>query len=98
MPNVYAGDSPAPGRNLPANGESPPDEASPRQATEGIAENAGERLTEIVPAPEAAREDATLARCRRCHAPLSRPESVAAQLGPVCRHAVDLDELEGVGG
>ena len=94
MPNVYAGDSPAPGRNLPANGESPPDEASPRQATEGIAENAGERLTEILPAPHAAREDATQARCSVCGHPLHRPSSVARGTGPICAGRV-LD-LEGV--
>ena len=35
--------------------------------------------------------DRTQARCKRCHAPLSRPESVAAELGPVCRHAIDLE-------
>jgi len=38
-------------------------------------------------------EDATQVRC---HAPLSRPSSVRAELGPVCRRAVDRDELEGV--
>ena len=41
--------------------------------------------------------DRTQARCRRCGANLSRPESVARQLGPVCRHSVDFDELEAVG-
>lgn len=52
--------------------------------------------TTILAAVPTASEDATHARCRRCGANLSRPESVAAELGPVCRHAVDLDELEGV--
>lgn len=74
-----------------------PDEASPRRATEGIAENTGGRSLTILPAPTVTREDATQARCELCGAPLSRPSSVARGTGPICAaRVVELDELEGV--
>lgn len=38
------------------------------------------------------------AECRRCGASLTKPSSVRAGVGPVCRHLEVVDDLEPAGG